>query len=170
MQYTIEDTFDVSAAHYWDVFFSEAYNQALWPALDIDWQPLVFERTGEGDTLVIVREARITPRREVPRVLRSLVSASVSYVERNEFLAATGRMDTRITPSFLADRIDNHGSYRLETIGSRKVKRIWEGACTARIPLLGGRVEEFLVEEVRESYRKTTAFTRDWFVAHPEPA
>jgi len=167
MEYTIEDTFDVSAAVFWDVFFSEAFNAALWPVLNIDWQLLRFESAGEGPSRTIHREARLTPKREVPRMLRSLVDSSISYVEKNDFQAATSAMKTVVVPSFMADRIDNRGVFRLEILGPTQVKRVWEGQCTAKVPLLGKRVEEFLVEQIRESYEKTTAFMRKWFAEHP---
>ena len=35
-----------------------------------------------------------------------------------------------------------------------------------RIPLIGGKIEKHLVQEVRESYRRTTDFTRKWIADH----
>ncbi len=166
MEYRIEDTFDVSAQAYWDIFFSDEYNAALWPALDIQREQLKFEKTGEGSDLVIIREQKLTPRREVPAVLRSLVSGAISYVEKNEYRAATSTMKTVTIPSFGADRIDNHGTYRVEPRGDDKCVRIWEGHCSARIALLGGKLEKFLVNEIKESYRKATEFTRRYHREH----
>ena len=159
MEYTIEDTFDVSPTRFWEIFFSEAFNAALWPALDITCE-----------ALTVHREIRLTPQREVPRALRSLINSTVSYVETDDFKAANDTMQTRTTPSFMADRIDNHGTFRLERLGDTRVKRIWAGHCVAKVPLLGGRVEDFLVDQIRESYRKTTAFTRDWIARHRDSA
>lgn len=167
MKYTIEDTFDVSADRYWEVFFSEEYNQALWPHLRIEHEVLKFERKGEGDDLVIDREQRLTPKREVPALLQKLIKGSITYVEKNHFVAKDNAMKTVTTPSFMADKIDNHGTYRLVELGPDKVKRVWEGVCECRVALVGGKVEKFLVEEIRESYRKATDFTRRWHAEHP---
>jgi hypothetical protein len=166
MEYRIEDTFDVSAQAYWDIFFSDEYNAALWPALDIEREQLKFEKTGEGNDLVIVREQRLVPRREVPKVLQKLVKGAISYVEKNTYRAADSAMKTVTIPSFGADRIDNHGLYRVEPRGDDKCARIWEGHCSARIALLGSRIEQFLVGEIKESYRKATEFTRRYHQAH----
>jgi hypothetical protein len=46
------------------------------------------------------------------------------------------------------------------------VNRIWDGNCEVGIPLVGGKVEKILVDEVKESYRKATAFTRKWHAEH----
>jgi hypothetical protein len=168
MKYTIEDTFDVSTRRYWEVFFDEAYNAALWATLNAKHELLELDRKGEGDDLVIHRRSRLTPQREVPGFLQRIIKGAISYVEENHFVARENKMDTRTISSFMSDKIDNHGVYRLESLGPDKVKRIWEGVCECRVALIGGRVEKYLVDEIRESYRKATEFTRKWHAEHPE--
>ncbi|MEM9453630.1 MAG: DUF2505 domain-containing protein [Myxococcota bacterium] len=166
MEYRIEDTFDVSAERYWEMFFSEEYNSALWPALDIGWELLSFERSGEGPQTRIHREQRLTPNREVPKLISKFVSGAITYVEKNDFVAADNAMKSVTIPGFAADRINTVGTYRVEPLGDAKCKRVWDGVCECRIPLIGGKVEKMLVEEVHESYRRTTDFTRDWIAKH----
>lgn len=167
MKYTIEDTFDVSAARYWEAFFDDAYGAALWPALDIRCEKLKFERVGEGDALEIHREQRLTPNREIPALLQKFIKGGFSYVERNDYKAREGQMRTVTTPSFMADKITTHGVYRVEVLGPSRCKRVWDGEINCAIPLLGGKIEKILVDEVRESYRKATDFTRRWHTEHP---
>lgn len=167
MDYRIEDEFAVTAPRYWEAFFSDDYNKALFESLDIGWELLTLERKGEGDDLVIERRQRLTPRREVPGFLSKFVADKIAYTEHNIFTAKNNHMKTVTTPSFLADKIKTEGLYRLEPVGDSKVLRVWEGLAIAKIPLLGGRVEKYLVEEIRESYRRATAFTRGWHAEHP---
>lgn len=166
MEYRIEDTFDVSAERYWEMFFSEEYNAALWPALDIGREQLSFDRQGEGAQTRIHREQRLSPRREVPKIIAKLVSGAITYVEKNDFVAANSEMKTVTIPGFAADRITTTGTYRIEPLGEDRCKRVWEGVCECRIPLVGGKIEKLLVEEVRDSYRRTTDFTRKWIADH----
>lgn len=167
MEYRIEDTFDCSAERYWEIFFSDEYNAGLWPALDIKREVLAFERKGEGPSLRIHREARLVPQREVPVFIKKLVSGAITYVEKNDYVAADNAMRTVTIPGFAADRITTTGTYRLEPLGPARCKRVWEGVCECRIPLVGGKVEKQLVDEVRESYRRATDFTRKWIADHP---
>ncbi|MEM6290001.1 MAG: DUF2505 family protein [Myxococcota bacterium] len=163
MEYTIRDTFDVSADRFWEVFFSDAYNAGLWPAIDVDWKPLKFERTGEGSATKIIREQQLTPHRQAPKVIQKMVKGStVHYVEKNDFDASTNSMKIVTVPNFMADRIDNHGTFRLEVLGDNQIARIWEGVCAAKVPLVGGQVEKYIVSEVKESYRKATEYTRNY--------
>ncbi len=162
MKYRIEDTFDISAEGYWDFFFSDEYGAGLWPALDITWELLVLTREGEGSSLRIHREQRLTPQREVPGFLKRIVKGAITYVEKNDFVAADNVMHTVTIPGFAADRLRTEGTYRLVPQGSDRVLRVWEGICECKVPLVGGKIEKQLVEEVHESYRRATTFTRDF--------
>lgn len=167
MKYVIEDDFDVSVDHYWDVFFSDEYNEALWPVLKVDRIVQKLDKTGEGADLIIHREAELTPHRQPPRALQKLINTTIKYVEVNHYTAGKSEMTTVITPNFMADRITNEGTYRVVAAGDGRCKRIWQGTCIAKIPLLGGKVEDFLVGEVTDTYKTATAFTRKWFSDHP---
>lgn len=162
MKYTIQDTFDVSAPKYWELLFDENFNAELWPYLEVEWELLEFNRTGEGDDLVIERKQKLTPKRQMPKVMQKIAGGQIWYVEHNLFVARDNKMDVKATPSVAADRIDNHGVYRLEVLGDNKVNRIYEGVCDCRVPLVGGKIEEAIVSDVKESYRKATEFTRKW--------
>jgi len=167
MEYRIEDDFDVSADHYWEVFFSEECGKPMWDALDIDHKMLSFEREGEGESLVIRRKQQLTPRREVPALIAKFVKGAITYREENVFVKAKNAMETVTISNILPDKIVNTGVYRLEPLGPNKCRRIWDGVCKCKVPLVGGKVEKMLVQEVRESYRRATDFIRQWHVDHP---
>lgn len=167
MKYTIADEFQASAERYWDIFFSEDYGRELFKALRVGREVLSSRREGEGEALQVWRKLRLTPEREVPGVLKRFIKGAASYVEDNHFVARTNRMEVVTTPSFMADQILTRGVYRLEVLGPTRVRRIWEGEVTVKIPLVGGTAEKFLVDEVTSSYRTTTDFTRRWIEGHP---
>lgn len=167
MNYTISDDFETTPERYWEMFFDDAYNEALFKHLRIGRQVLEFSREGEGDALVIRRKQILTPEREAPKMLQKLVKGAIRYTEHNLFTARDNRMTVETIPGFGADKLTTRGVYRLEVLGPNKVQRIFEGECTCRVPLLGGKVEKAIVDEVRASYRDTTEFTRRWLRERP---
>jgi hypothetical protein len=166
IEYEIVDEFPTTPAKYWEMFFSDEYNVALWKHLDIDREVLEFRREGEGESAVIHRTQRLTPRRDVPSALRRLVADSISYVEKNVWRARDSQMEVVTTPNFFADKFTAKGVYRIEPVGADKLRRIWKATCECRVPLVGGKVESHVVEEVKRSYKATTIFTRDWIAKH----
>ncbi|PRQ10172.1 DUF2505 domain-containing protein [Enhygromyxa salina] len=166
IEYEIVDEFATTPDKYWDMFFSDAYNAALWKALDIEREVIEFKRTGEGPDETIHRVQRLTPKRDVPSALRKLVKDAISYEERNEWRRGDNRMEVVTIPNFFADKFTTRGTYELVAIGDDKLKRIWKASCECRVALVGGKVEKFVVEEVQRSYRATTIFTRKWIADH----
>ncbi len=167
IEYTVENEFDASVDHYWETFFSPEFNAALWKHLDIDYELLELRREGEGMNAVIHRRQRMTPRREVPALLRRLVSGAISYEERNVWKRATSRMEVITIPSFMSEKVETRGSYEVIERSPTRVLRRWQGAVGCTVPLVGGTVEKHIVGEVKDSYAKTTQFMTEWFKAHP---
>lgn len=162
IEYEIVDEFATTPERYWPMFFSEAYNAALWKALDIRHELLEFRREGEGDGEVIHRVQRLTPKRDVPPALQKLVGGAIAYEERNVWRARDNAMEVVTIPNFFADKFDTRGTYRLESIGDNRLRRIWTAHCKCGVAFVGGKIEKQVVEEVKRSYRATTAFTQKW--------
>ncbi len=162
IEYEIIDEFPTTPDAYWDMFFSDAYNEALWRELDIEREILEFRREGEGAGEVIHRTQLLTPKRDVPAALRRVVKGAISYEERNLWRRRDNSMEVTTTPSFFAEKFKAKGIYRLEPVGTDRLRRIWTASCECRVPLIGGKVEKLVVDEVERSYRSTTKFTRDW--------
>lgn len=165
--YRIEDEFDTTVDAYWETFFSEAYNDELWDHLDIDRVQTEFRREGEGEGEVIHRRQTLTPRREVPKVLKRLVGDAIRYEETNVFRRKDSVMDVATIPNFMSDKFDAKGTYTIKQVGPGRVVRIWEAHCSCKVPLVGGKIARHVVDEVHESYRRTTEFTRKWIADHP---
>jgi hypothetical protein len=89
------------------------------------------------------------------------------YTEDNVFTARTNTLDVVTTPGFMADSLITRGTYRIQALSPTKVRRTWQGEVTCKIPLLGGKVERHIVDEVTAGYRDTTEFTRKWLLDHP---
>jgi len=166
IEYEIVDEFPTTPDKYWEMFFSDAYNAALWQHLDIEREVITFRREGEGASEVIHRTQKLTPKRDVPSALRRLVKDAISYEERNVWRRASNSMEVVTIPNFFADKFTATGVYRLEAVGDDRLKRIWTAKTECRVPLVGGKVESHIVEEVKRSYQATTIFTRKWIAEH----
>ena len=160
IEYEIVDEFETTPAKYWDMFFSEDYNNALWRELDIKREVLEFRREGEGESEVIHRTQRLTPNRDVPAALKRVVKGAIAYEERNVWRRKDNLMEVVTIPSFFGDKFTATGNYVLRPLGDNKLARVWTAKTSCTVPLVGGKVEKHIVEEVKRSYRATTAFTR----------
>jgi len=167
MRYTISDDFDTSLEHYWQVFFDDAYNAELYKRLKVGREVLEVKQEGEGESLIVRRKIKLSPQREVPALVAKFVKGAITYTEQGVFTARTNTLEIVTIPGFMADQLTTRGTYKVQSIGPGKVRRTWDGEISCKIPLLGGKVEKHIVEEVTASYRDTTEFTRKWLADHP---
>jgi hypothetical protein len=167
MRYTISDDFETSLEHYWQVFFDDAYNAELYKRLKVGREVLEVKQEGEGESLVIRRKVKLSPQREVPALVAKFVKGAITYTEQGVFTARTNTLEIVTIPGFMADQLTTRGTYRVQSLGPNKVRRTWDGEISCKIPILGGKVEKHIVEEVTTSYRDTTEFTRKWLADHP---
>lgn len=166
IEYEIVDEFPTTVDAYWAMFFSDEYNAALWKHLDIEREVVEFRREGEGDGEVVHRTQRLTPKRDVPSALRRIVKDAIAYEERNVWRRKDSAMQVVTIPNFFADKFEATGTYRIEPVGEDRVRRTWTAKCSCKVPLVGGKVEKHVVEEVKRSYKATTIFTRKWIAEH----
>ena len=167
MRYTISDDFDTSLEHYWQVFWDDAYNLELYKRLRVGREVLEVKQEGEGEALIIRRKVKLSPQREVPALVAKFVKGAITYTEQGVFTARTNTLEIVTIPGFMADQLTTRGTYRVQSLGPAKVRRTWDGEISCKVPLLGGKVEKHIIEEVTVSYRDTTDFTRAWLRDHP---
>lgn len=160
--YHIEDEFEIDADAYWDMFFDADFSAAMFEAIDVRYELLKFEMKGEGPTQTLSRIQRLTPKREVPKLFRKFVDDAISYEEHNEWTRASGKMSVVTIPNFLGDKVTSDGTYWVESRGPGRCARLFDGRVEVRVPLVGGKAESVLVDEIKESYAKATVFTKRW--------
>lgn len=163
IEYRIEDDFEVTAEQYWEVFFSQDYNDALWEELQVDWELLELTRSGEGDAATLMRRMKLAPRREVPGPLKKLVKDGISYEEQNLWRKKDSAMDIIITPNFGANKFEHVGLFSVKDIGEGRCRRTFEAKCSCAIAIVGKAIEKHIVGEVKDSYAASTKFNHAWF-------
>lgn len=160
--YRVSDEFALGADAFWDMFWSEDYCQKLNDAIELKWELLELEFQGEGDDRTAKRVQRLTPKREVPKLMKKFVDGAIAYTEHNTWRRGDNLLVCKTVPNFMADKITSEGDYIVEPLGPDRVRRVYEGKIECRVPLVGGKVEKMLVDEIRESYKRAGDFTHKY--------
>lgn len=61
-------------------------------------------------------------------------------------------MEVMIEPTAQRERIDFKGVFAVTPLGDKRCKRTFEGTVKISIPFLGGRIEKYMMEQVRDGY------------------
>lgn len=143
---------------YWDLYFDDAFNRAFYDSVDIDCELLRDERDGAQ----ILRETRYTVRAPVPAFVKPWLPNGLGYLERAAFDRAAQVLTHTIHPYAAGTRTDIRATLRVESIGPRRARRIYEGSVSIQVPLIGARLERNTVRNIADSQERASAVTRAW--------
>jgi hypothetical protein len=108
------------------------------------------------------RVCKVSPRRQLPAIIRPLVSGDLSYVERLIWHKGDDRIEMQIEPSVLSGRVAISAEYRLVAAGPGLVLRTYEGRVSVDLRLVGARVERGVIEDLGRSLTISAACTQEW--------
>lgn len=124
---------------------------------------LEFEDTGDA----IRRVSRVVPRRQLPAIVRPLVSGPLHYVETARWRKRDAEMDVETRPSFLSGRATIAARYRVTEIAPGQIHRRLEGTVSVHVALLSSRIERGIVAEYERSLPVAAACTQAWLDRTP---
>ena len=115
----------------------------------------------KDDGNILTRVMRITPTMNVPDIFKRVISDS-TYVERDRFDRQKSAMEVVIEPQLMKNKFDMRAVYSVVPIGDARCKRIFEGDVKVSIMILGGQIEKYMVEQLKQSYTDATRITKQW--------
>jgi hypothetical protein len=111
----------------------------------------VIEQVDDG--AVLRRICKVTPRRQLPAIVRPFVDGSLHYLEKATWHRADPRIEVEIWPSFLRRkaRPTVTALYRLSQLPGGGIRRSYEGVVSVDLALLSSRIERGIVAEFERS-------------------
>ena len=157
--FRIVHSFDTSPARYWKLFFHEPFNVALYERIKVKERKVLDWKETDG---TIYRSIKIVPARDLPGFIKKLVGGDLGYVESSTFYKDKDSMDVTVEPTLFKDRTTMKARYWLEPVGEGKVTRIFEGSIKVEMPLVGKKVEQFIIDDMNRGYQITTEMIHEW--------
>lgn len=158
MQFRFVHDFDVEPPQFWEMFFSEAFETELFRGLKMrSWK--VTDRRDEGAKLY--RTVKLEPAMAVPSWASSVVKET-GYTEIDVFLKSESKMNVQIEPAVMRDRFQLSGVFAVTPLGPGRCRREFAGEIKVSIPLLGGKIKKFMVDQIRDGYDQAAQITRDY--------
>lgn len=159
MKFRLLQVLRVAPATFWDqIFFDEAYNQALYVALGFDNMRVLSQ---EATPASIRRVLRAEPPIHAPAVIKRKLSGKVFYTEDGTLDLQTRRWTFSSVPSVLPDQVSIRGTITLSphTEGAEHCVDIDVQVSAWGI---GNLVEHIIERNTRESFAITIPFTERW--------
>jgi hypothetical protein len=160
----------IAADRFWELLHDPAYEAFQAAGLGLGGYEEV-ERRVEGS--VMHRRIRVVPKIEVPAAIRKVIGAgdkdagSMGYIESQEKQLDRYEMRWWVDPPILVGKLQVGGLFRLEPIDATRCRRILDGEVKIGIPIVGGTVEKFVLQEVKKTYDKVPGIVAAWVRQNP---
>jgi hypothetical protein len=148
-----------SVAEVFAAYFDPAHTAEQDRRLDITEREILSFTDGPDE---LHRVSRVVPRRQLPAIVRPLVTGQLHYVETLCWRKADHVIDLTIKPSILRDRTVIKATYGLSEAGIGAIRRQYSGVVSVDIALLSSRIERGIVAEFERSMPAATSCTQEW--------
>jgi hypothetical protein len=131
-------------------YFDPAHLRQQDQQLEIS-ERLVIEQTDDGETLR--RTCKVTPRRQLPAIVRPFLAGPLHYLETATWRRADRTIEVEIWPSLLRKkpRPTVTALYRLSQLPDGGIRRSYEGLVSVDLPVFSTRIEHGIVGEFERS-------------------
>jgi len=158
-EFSIVHEFEGDPQTFWRVFLDSEYQTEMYRSVGISRSEV--SRDDQGDRLVVV--ARCMQERQPPAVVRSLLGGrQLGYVETLTFYKKGGLVEQLIEPTVMGDRFRFGGTVTVEKLDDKRLRRTYAGSIKIDLPLVGKKVEQSTVGEMRRTNDQAAQVTRAW--------
>ena len=156
----IEHELPASAERVWALVVSDDFNSELYRRVDVD-RELVSEREEDG---LVRRVVRSTSRRQLPGFVKKLIGGDLGFVERIEWRRGETRLALTVEPSLMTRRTRFASTVAVEPLAGDRSLRVFAGSIAVDVPLVGRRIEEGAVRDMRRIHDLAVEMMRDRLV------
>lgn len=160
MRFDLEHSFACTPEELWAITDDPDFELRLAEVSDSTRE--LVEASDEGG--VRYRKLRITVDRELPAPMKKAIGADrISYDQVTRRKLGSNELTWSISPMVLRDRFKGEGTTKVRSVGDG-CRRVISGELSIRVPLLGPKMEQRLVDDVSASYDRAAALIRTMLV------
>ncbi len=156
MKLSVRHEFPCTVAEFWTAFWDAELDRRIQRGAGLV-RSLTTERT-EGTTRFL--KYRYTPDKTLPAaVAKVLGTDKLVYDQELTFDGATQHLRWKVIPLIMPEKIASEGTFSVVASPGGCTRTV-DGVIEVRIPLIGGRIEAAILQEVEASYASAAAITR----------
>lgn len=158
MQFQHRHPFRYPAQQVWDLLMTETYDQDSARVSGLTRQQLSDEVV-DGCRF---RRIQVTSNKTLPGFMAKVIRADrLTYTLEERYAASERRMDWTVIPMAVSDKVVATGTFEI-TPSPHGCERLVSGRIRVSIPLVGGKIERAIADELQASYAKTAVFAESW--------
>lgn len=159
-EFEIEHEFAAGVEEVWALVVSDEFNAELYARVDVDRDVL----SDSEEAGVVHRVVRSTSRRQLPGFVKKLIGGDLGFVERIQWRRGETRLALAVEPSIMARRTRFASTVAVEPLGQGRSRRVFAGSIAIDVPLVGRRIEQGAVRDMRRIHDLAAQMMRERLV------
>jgi hypothetical protein len=144
---------------FWKIFFDETFNLELYQRIKVKERKMLDRREDEQ---TIYFSVKIMPERDLPGFIKKILGGDLGYTESSTYFKGKNYLDVNIEPTLMKDKTKMKAVYRLTETAPGKLTRTFEGDIDVSVPLVGGKVERTIIDDMTRSYDVAAQVMSEW--------
>ena len=158
MKFEIRTHFDLPPEEYWTKSDSRELSRLIDEASGVE-RTLLSEERGDGKT---TREYRVTQTKDLPPAAQKMMRTQrLSYNQTQAYDDASLSMRWSVNPEIFPGKVKIEGTVEVVPNGTG-CERVVRGEINVAIPLVGGKIEKHVVNDLKRSYERAGRVTAEW--------
>jgi Protein of unknown function (DUF2505) len=157
--FTLRHEMECDEDTYWfKCVFDKEYNERLY-LTDLKfprYELKKFEDDGKIIRRTVFAQPLLPP---LPGPVKKVVGDGLAYTEEGSFDRAVRRYIFKATPNALGEKARTEGNMSVEKLGDKRIARVAKIQVEVKVFMVGGLIEDQIVNSLRSSYERAAAFT-----------
>lgn len=168
MQHEVVQRFTASPERFWAMWMEDdGFFNARYAAMKCQVVERTVERHAGRSGDVVTRKVAFRPDRNLPSFLEALLSGVRLVRERSVYDPHSRTCEVSVELPVIGSRTKFAGVYETANAADGGFDRVWRGRCEIGIPLIGGRLEKFILGELETTLGADQRFIQRWLDEHP---
>lgn len=159
---TLRHEIDTDEDTFWSkIVFNDTFNKEMFEgAMKFpSWKVL----ESKDDDAKLVRRTQVDPPvADLPGPVKKVIGDKLAYTEEGTFDKKSKRYTFKVTPSTMADKTKVSGEMWTEKVGDKKVRRMCRISVEVKVFMVGGMVEDRILQDLRSSYDNSATYTNKY--------
>jgi hypothetical protein len=164
MRFEIRHRFDCTPERLWDLVLDEGYQAAIDQRAALNREVLESRATPDGR----FHRIRFVPERSLPSAMQKVLGTErLSYVQEQTWRARDHSMRWRVIldAQAVASRFKSGGDFKIQARAGDTCERVVAGEVSIAVPIMGGRMEKKIIDELTASYQRAAEVTVEFLSA-----
>ena len=158
MKLSVRNSFPCSVDEFWAMYWDPQFDEVLTREAKVTRTLLSEQKDGD----ITTRRVKLTPDADLPAAVAAMIgSKKLVYEQETRWDAKNRVLHWKVIPTILPGKLDAAGTMTVRATANG-CEQVVDGNIAVKVMLIGGKIEQTVVDEVTKTYDRAAVACRRW--------